>query len=175
MIEKINNTLTKAKELIKDNKIQEALTVLCSLSIKKKNPLYDDVMFEIAKIYLISEEYSNSLKILKKIKKENLLPYVYDLIFKIYKLFGDTDSLVKTYKRNLRYYNQNIEYTKTIIEILILSNKYRDALKFIFTYIKVYGKDVFLEKKIEELYKKICIYIQNLNIENNYKETDNSI
>ena len=87
MIEKINNTLTKAKELIKDNKIQEALTVLCSLSIKKKNPLYDDVMFEIAKIYLISEEYSNSLKILKKIKKENLLPYVYDLIFKIYKLF----------------------------------------------------------------------------------------
>ena len=54
MVEKINNTLTKARELIKNNKRQEALTVLCSLSIKKKNPLYDDVMFEIANIYLIS-------------------------------------------------------------------------------------------------------------------------
>ena len=171
MIEKINNTLTKAKELIKDNKIQEALTVLCSLSIKNKEPLYDDVMFEIAKIYLISEEYSNSLKILKKIKKENLLPYVYDMIFKIYKLFGDTDSLVKTYKRNLRYYNQNIEYTKTIIEILILSNMFKDALNFLSIYRTKFGNDVFLENKLEEIYKKICIYIQNLNIENNYKET----
>lgn len=169
----VNNKLTKAKELIKKNKLKEALILLHSLSIKKNDYFYDDVIFEIAKIYLISKKYLNSLKLFKKIKKESLLPYVYDFIFKIYKLLDDKISLIKTYNKNLKYYGQKVEYIKTIIDVTMSLNRYKKAMELLSVYRTKFGNDVFVERKSEELYKNICIYIQRLNIKNNYKEVKN--
>ena len=117
---------------------------------------------------MIVGEYSNSLKLLKKINKENLLPYVYDFIFKIYKLLDDKIGLIKIYKKNLKYYEQKVEYIKTIIDVTISLNRYKNALELLSVYRTKFGNDIFVNHKSEELYKNICIYIQKLNIENNY-------
>ncbi|MFA6613366.1 MAG: hypothetical protein WCS83_01140, partial [Endomicrobiia bacterium] len=63
--------IEQAKDLIKQNKFDESLSLLDDI-LPKANQYQSDVIFEIGKIYMLKKEYNKSISFLIKISQDKV-------------------------------------------------------------------------------------------------------
>lgn len=156
MRKEIYKKIEKAKKYISEGKLDLALNLL--ETILKLN--YEEVFFEIAKIYSAKFEYSKSVFFMLKIKKSRKLKRLtYLLLFKNYKI-------LKLYEKQVEIFEKihSNDISKDIIVDLITANlelkKYNNVIKIIKKYKSILDENFTNKIKLDIVENSINISLQ---------------
>ncbi|MFA6914164.1 MAG: radical SAM protein, partial [Endomicrobiia bacterium] len=156
--------IEQAKDLIKQNKFDESLSLLDDI-LPKANQYQSDVIFEIGKIYMLKKEYNKSISFLIKISQDKVFyNLVNDLLFKIYKQLHKYQDMLNIYDKLKEINKITPEVIKDSINAAKIIKQYKKAIEMVQTSKVIEIHDEILNKIIDELYNEISIYMQELNI-----------
>ena len=169
----IQENIEQAKKYIANDKLDEALNLL-NVSVTSDLNTQDEIFFEIAKIYMLKNEYEKATEFFLKIKENNdLKELANECLFKIYKILNlqdkQIDCLYKMKKENI-----TLDMLKELIFSLTDSKKFLMAFDVVKNYNSCKdNEEIDYTDILKYLYKKISFHIQDLIRNYQYNESRN--